>query len=191
MSKLIERERALYGDILQLPAYAEHSPGERYLPIFRDMTDAQQTASILDAGCGTGKGALALAAAGFADVRCCDLTPAGILAEASGFPFWEACLWSEEMRRVPPVDWVYCTDVLEHIPTAFTMLVVSHLLTVAQRGVFLSISFMPDSFGVWVGEHLHQTVQPFVWWRDHLDAVGRLVEARDLLNGGAFLVKAR
>jgi hypothetical protein len=32
---------------------------------------------------------------------------------------------------------------------------------------------------------------PFVWWRDQLATVGELVEARDLLHAGAFLVRAR
>jgi hypothetical protein len=101
------------------------------------------------------------------------------------------CLW-HDLRglTVGPFEWVYCTDVLEHIPTAFTMLVVSRLLEVAEEGVFLSVSFVPDQMGVWIGETLHETVQPFTWWRDALNEVGEVVEARDLLGKGAFLVKS-
>jgi hypothetical protein len=81
--------------------------------------------------------------------------------------------------------------VLEHIPTPFTMLVASRLLEVARKGVFLSISLMPDQFGVWVGESLHKTVQTFPQWKAQLDTVGRLVEARDLLHCGLFWVEPR
>jgi hypothetical protein len=35
---------------------------------------------------------------------------------------------------------------------------------------------------------LHQTVQPFTWWRDSLKELGTIVEARDLLTDAAFLV---
>jgi hypothetical protein len=65
------------------------------------------------------------------------------------------------------------------------------LLEVARRGVFLSISLMPDEFGAFVGKRLHQSVQTFVQWRDQLHAIGTVVEARDLLHCGVYLVKPR
>jgi len=70
------------------------------------------------------------------------------------------------------------------------MLVVSRLLAVARRGVFLTISTQPDACGVWVGKPLHQTVESFVWWRDQLRTMGQLTDARDLLTAGAYLVRA-
>jgi hypothetical protein len=89
------------------------------------------------------------------------------------------------------VDWVYCCDVLEHVPPQFTMLAIDQMLRVARLGVFLSIALVPDQFGVWVGEALHQTVQPFVWWRDSLREVGEVVDARDLLIHGVYVVRPR
>jgi hypothetical protein len=50
---------------------------------------------------------------------------------------------------------------------------------------------MPDGHGVWVGKHLHQTVQPFTTWRDQLNEVGRVVDARDLCVAGVFCVEPR
>jgi hypothetical protein len=85
-------------------------------------------------------------------------------------------------------DYVYCTDVLEHIPPQFTMLVIDQLLRVAHKGLFLNVSLVPDSFGMWVGEPLHQTVEGFVWWRDSLRELGTVVEARDLIQSAVFLV---
>jgi 2-polyprenyl-3-methyl-5-hydroxy-6-metoxy-1,4-benzoquinol methylase len=188
---LLQAERATYAQMWALDAYATHAPGERYLPIFLDMAHPGAGAAVLDAGTGSGKGGLALQQAGF-DVRLCDLTPAGLVDEARALPFFEQVLWEPlALRRYlfgRKVDWVYCTDVLEHIPTAFTMLVVSRLLEVARHGVFLSVSLQPDVFGAWVGTALHQTVQPFLWWKTQLEAVGRVVEARDLLGNAVFLV---
>jgi SAM-dependent methyltransferase len=145
---------------------------------------------VLDAGCGSGKGMIALRKAGFEDVHGCDLTDSGLIPEARGeFEFEHAVLWQDLYKQdVDFVDWVYCTDVLEHIPTALTMLVVARLLEVAERGVFLTVSMVPDVMGFWIGKPLHETVQPFLWWRDHIKTVGRIVEARDLLTAAAFLV---
>jgi hypothetical protein len=49
----------------------------------------------------------------------------------------------------------------------------------ACNGLFLSICFQDEAFSEIVGEPLHLTVMPFVWWRDHLAMMGNLVEARD------------
>jgi 2-polyprenyl-3-methyl-5-hydroxy-6-metoxy-1,4-benzoquinol methylase len=196
MPNLLQTERTKYEDAWALPAYSAHAPGEMHLPLFLDMAQPAKRATVLDAGCGSGKGALALKHAGF-DVTMCDVTPAGLHAEARSLRFVEACLWQDLSHVASGVghpgrqtfDWVYCTDVLEHVPTALTMLVVARLLGVARYGVFLSISMIPDTFGVWIGTPLHESIMPFTWWRDHLGAVGQIVEARDLLNAGVFLVR--
>lgn len=184
----VEREK--YDAIWSIDGYAAMSPGEKYIPLFLELAKARtgwHTGSVLDAGTGSGKAAVALASAGFC-VTCCDLTPSGLIDEARDLPFFAQCLW-KPFDRPQFFDWVYCCDVLEHIPPAFTMLVISHLLKAAKKGLFLSIGMTPDHFGVWVGEPLHVTVQPFTWWRDHLSQLGTVVAARDLLNAGVFYVE--
>jgi 2-polyprenyl-3-methyl-5-hydroxy-6-metoxy-1,4-benzoquinol methylase len=190
---LVTTERQTYEHMWALSAYSENSPGETWLPLFLDMARPSVNAFVLDAGCGSGKGALALRAAG-CRVMLCDLTEAGLLPETAGLPFLKAVLW-DDLRPFFDIateghgfDYVYCCDVLEHIPTPFTMLVISRLLEAAPK-VFLSISLMPDQFGVWVGKPLHQTVQTFPQWRDQLNTLGRVVEARDLLHTGVYLVE--
>lgn len=186
MGPVAEHAR-LYSDLWSsLPAYAEHSPGAVQVPLFLAMTGAT-SGTVLDAGCGSGKGALALTAAGF-DVLLCDLTPDGLVADALGLPFIESSLWHLSCEGV---DFVYCCDVLEHVPTEYTMLVLHRLLSVAREGVFLSISLVPDSFGVWVGRHLHETVRDFCWWRDRLNDLGTVAECRDLGASGVYFVRPR
>jgi SAM-dependent methyltransferase len=187
---LITQERDLYESIWAIDAYRSHAPGEEFLPIFLDLIGGAGPMTVLDAGTGSGKGALALDAAGF-HVDLCDLTFDGLVPEARHLPRAEACLWSDLRRRLGPRDYVYCCDVLEHIPPGFTMLVVSRLLEVARRGVFLSISLTTDNFGVWVGQPLHKTVLSFPQWRDQLAAIAEIVECRDLLITGLFLLRGR
>ena len=77
---------------------------------------------------------------------------------------------------------------LEHIPTEYTMLVIERCLEAAPVS-FFHISFDPDSFGQYIGQPLHLTQQPFAWWRDRLGELGALVDARDLLGHGIFLLR--
>lgn len=193
-------ETETYRQVWGLNGYGDYSPGERFASIFVDMVQAHdaryllpkgvRTATVLDAGTGTGKGALALQAAGF-DVTACDLTAEGLIDAAKDLPFHEVCLWGDLQAVVGRHDWVVNCDVLEHLPTPFVMLTVHRLLEVAREGVFLSIALVPDAFGAWLGKSLHQTVQPFDVWKTQLGELADVVEARDLLMTGVFLLKAR
>jgi hypothetical protein len=80
---------------------------------------------------------------------------------------------------------------MEHIPTEFTMLAARNLLDVSMKGVFFHISLVPDAFGAYVGHPLHQSVFPFVWWRDRLREIGLVQECRDLITAGAYYVTPR
>ena len=195
---VLQTERQLYQDVWQsIDQYGTFAPGEHYLPLFLQMV-GERRGTVLDAGTGSGKGALALMAAGF-KVLACDVTDAG-LYDSGPITFRLACLWHDlsfllnAARHVgsphgrTTFDYVYCTDVLEHIPPQFTMLAVDQMLRVTKHGLFLTVSLGPDSFGVWVGQALHQTVQSFTWWRDSLKELGTVVEARDLMVNAAFLV---
>lgn len=211
MPSLLEQERALYQDVWTgfNEQYGSLSPGEHHVAMFLDAIhgDAmpRYRTLVLDAGCGSGKGAIALKQAGF-DVLMCDLTNAGLVEEAKGIRYHDACMWeplAPQLGYLPGggVDYVFCSDVLEHIPPQFTMLAVSRLLEVARKGVFLTISLREDIAGNWVGRSLHQTVPgvtvnadgriPFTWWRDSLATLGEVVDARDLLGVGVYLVKPR
>lgn len=195
MSLITAAERATYADVWGLPGYADHSPGEGLVSMFCDMagirSDQPFKGCLLDAGCGSGKGALALAAAGFS-VTACDLVDGRIeAAKALTIPFRVACLWSDLRATLHTFEYVYCCDVLEHVPPEFTMLVIARLLECARRGVFLHIAHEPDGYGAFVGRPLHQTVQPFVWWRDRIKELGTLVECRDLIGSGAYYVRPR
>ena len=183
---LTDKERETYESMWAVNAYSDYSPGEANLPIFLDMV-GNMRGTVLDAGCGSGKGALALQQHGFVPTLL-DLTPAGLMDDARHLPFIEKPLWSDLHRSVPKHDWVYCCDVLEHIPPTFTMLVVSRLLEVSRRGVFLTISLVQDQFGVWIGTSLHQTIQPFGQWKEQLSTLAPIYECRDLIDTGVFLL---
>jgi SAM-dependent methyltransferase len=214
---LIASETATYESMWLVEDYAKTSPGEQLVPQFMEMSGAnpkgdphwcekfpighkyrdlirdRDAQTVLDAGCGSGKGAIMLKRAGFR-VWLADLTDAGLVDDARMLPFTALSLWEPiTQNRFPfrSFDWVYCCDVLEHVPTPFTMLVISRLLEACTRGVFLSIAMQGDNFGVWVGKPLHQTVMNFVQWRECLSALGHVKECRDMLTNGLYLVEPR
>lgn len=195
MSSIEQHERELYEHVwTAVDGYGAYSPGETRVEMFREMSGASNNATVLDAGCGSGKGAVALVAAGFR-VTMADLTSSGLVDAAQALPFRNVCLW-HDLRHVGGTifggtfDFAYCCDVLEHVPTAYTMLTVTRLLDVSKKGVFLTVGTNEDGFGLLAGSQLHQTVQSYTWWRDHLRGVGRVIEARDLLSqGAAFFVR--
>lgn len=173
-----------------LPTYGDHSPGMLVLPMFLDLVGTTALpASVVDLGCGSGRVGVALSAQGF-DVTLADLTPQGLSPEAKALPFKTVCVWHGLRRQlgVSYLDYVFCVDVLEHVPEALTMLAVDQMLRVAEGGVFLGVALVPDEFGVQVGETLHQTVKRFVWWRDMLRELGTVHDARDLVGRAVFWV---
>jgi len=198
MSKVALAEKDCYEEMWGVAQYADVSPGEQFAPVFDQLVREAGhlypgDLTVLDAGCGSGKGAVALATLGYR-VTMCDLTDAGLIPAAKDLPFSEAVLWNRLHQRYVlggQYDYVYCTDVLEHLPTVFVGLAISRMLAVARKGLFLSVALGPDAMGVWVGRPLHQTVQGFPWWRDHLKELGRVVDARDLIKEGLFLVEPR
>jgi hypothetical protein len=198
MNTLAIAERDLYETVWGFEQYATNAPGAWYAEMFLEMAGIEHPHQhvVLDAGCGSGKGGMALLAKGFRDVRLCDLTSAGLVDDAKALPFHEACLWEPLAPQLGylhggAADYVYCCDVLEHIPTPFVMLVVARLLEVCVRGAFFSVALRADEYGAFVGRPLHQTVEGFVWWRDNLSALGVMRECRDLGANGVYMLERR
>lgn len=198
-TSIARREQELYEDVYDsVPPYRNFSPGEVYAPMFAQMVRERDWAgNVLDAGCGTGRGAVALKKEGFVVSQMCDFTDFGVEEAARGIPFRHATLWlplEPQLYYLGPgskIDLVYCCDVMEHIPKEFSMLAVARMLEIARRAVFFSISLTHDTMGAWLGRPLHKTIESFVWWRDALNEIGNVEEARDLLNTGVYLVTPR
>ena len=177
-------ERTLYEDVWTPPEYRRWSPGGEAIPRFLRLAEAIPPAHIIDWGCGTGRAGRVLADQGFR-VTLVDQTWAAV--EVEGLPFVPHCLW----QPWPNVrgDVGFCCDVLEHIPTELTALTCARLLQGA-RVLYLEVATEPDSMGALVGQTLHKTVRPFVWWRDLLREVGTLRHGVDLMTRAAFVVEA-
>lgn len=189
---ILAPERAKYAAVWGIDSYRDYSPGgvnvERFVKV---LGKPSAYSTLVDFGCGAGNAGLAFAEMGL-DVTWVDLTDAGLMPEVPRQRFFQQPLW----ERVRPsaaglkFDYGFCCDVMEHIAPEFTMLALANMIA-ACKVLWLQIALRPDAFGALVGEPLHLTVRPFVWWRDRLAALGQLAEARDLCADGLFVVKPK
>lgn len=183
-------ERAKYESMWTVDGYNRYSPGEENAQRFAAMLTPLKGSTILDAGCGAGKGGLALEALGFR-VWYLDITDAGLDLGigVDRHCFIQQPLWKRITKPHPNLwDYGFCCDVMEHLPTEYTMLAVRNLLE-ACRTVWFQIAFFEDGWGASIGEELHLTVRPFSWWNERLQTIGSVIDARDLCGDGIFVVE--
>lgn len=187
------QERAKYAEIWSLEEYrTANSPGEDNVQRFMDVIEPAPGSSLMDVGCGAGRAGLDFQSRGLR-VGWLDITAAALDPDVPRDRFTEAPIWNHWGFNIPGCDalgefeYGFCCDVLEHIPTEYTMLAVQRILQHC-RIAWLQISLRPDEFGKLIGERLHLTVQPFDWWLVRLATLGKVTDARDLCGAGLFVV---
>jgi ubiquinone/menaquinone biosynthesis C-methylase UbiE len=169
-------ERSKYERMWRKALYRKHSPGEAvselFLDCFREEIKAGDT--VLDCGCGTGSAASVFLRHGLAvhliDIaeNCLD-EPVRLLVHLlpDALSFTRACLWNLP-DAVPPADWIYCCDVLEHVPEECVDAVLASLATRTRKGGFFQIFLQDEPFGELIGEPLHLCIRPQEWWVERM-----------------------
>lgn len=168
--KVRPTERELYRRMWAHPEYRAVAPGEDCAATFLRHANPKAGSTVIDFGCGTGRGALAIALFGGVDVilvdfasNCLDLeVTQALTTQAHALRFVEADL----TKTLPPdlvAPYGYCTDVMEHIPPSLVDRVLDNILQAAQH-VFFQIATRPDILGQLEGHELHLTVRPHSWW---------------------------
>lgn len=161
-------EQAIYEQMWTHPEYRAVAPGEDIAQLFAQVARPKQGATLVDLGCGTGRGALSLAVFAGMNVtmvdfaaNCLDPDVAQICAaQPHALRFVQA-----DLTKPIPVagEYGFCTDVLEHIPPEDVDRVLDNCLKAAQH-CFFQISTVDDKLGGLIGHPLHLTVQPYEWW---------------------------
>jgi SAM-dependent methyltransferase len=185
-------EALKYGQLWERDEYRKSSPGESFVPLFSSQARPASGATVIDFGCGTGRGARLLAADGLKVtlidfVNNCLDPDIRKECETGKLKFIKADL----EQRIPVVaEYGYCTDVMEHIPTARVDRVLANILDAAQH-VFFAICTTDDEMGKLIDEKLHLTVQEYGWWLSRFAQHDCIIHwSRRLENYSFFYVTA-
>jgi len=190
MDKIASRERKKYYKLWQhYPLYRLYSPGQFCVSCFFNVfsSDIKKGDHVIDFGCGTGRVALAFLEKGL-DVTLMDFSPnclddniAQLVSEK--LRFIEACLW-ELPKNMAKAEWIYCCDVLEHIPEEKIDIVLENMSRLNLKGGFFSICLKPDNFGpTSIKSPLHICIKNKNWWKSkikvHWDIKDELIDAEN------------
>ncbi len=165
------KEQAKYDLIWsQCPSYRDCSPGEMFASFFLKHFQVRAEQTIIDFGCGTGRACHAFLAHNL-NIILVDFSPHALDEQIrhlmalcpDRLTFIQACLWQlpKSLRRA---DWIYCCDVLEHIPENRIDQVLQGMAHKMQKGGYLSICLQEDLAGKHFGFPLHLTVKDKEWW---------------------------
>lgn len=178
-------ERDKYARMWLVDAYRAYSPGEVSAEAFLALMKVDGAGPVIDFGCGTGRGGLALAKAGL-DVMLTDFVSAARDQEALGLPFLE---WDLSLPCPLRAPYGYCCDVMEHIPPHQVETVIANIMNSAES-VFFQIATVPDSFGTVIGQSLHLTVKSHEWWMGLFTYMGYAIQwAENMGAASRFIVK--
>lgn len=171
-------ERDKYVEMWKHDEYRKFSPGEQLANKFLSWARPPKDSTIIDFGCGTGRGSLMISLLSGCKMIMLDFAE-NCLDEDVREAVKNQGVWNEHGERVGDylkfyvqdltelpehrAKYGYCTDVMEHIPEEDVEKVLRNITKSAEK-VFFNISLLHDSCGKLIGEDLHLTVKPAGWW---------------------------
>ncbi len=179
------------------PNYRVVSPGEEVSHLFLQQAKPKPGSTILDIGCGTGRGSLNLALFGGLRVHMLDFVPAHICLDEDIRPMLETQKQSltfsqcDITKDIPyTAQYGFCTDVMEHIPTDKVGKTIDACLRAVQH-MFFMICLEDDVCGEAIGHALHLTVKPYEWWLERFNERGVAIHwSKNMGRNACFYVSA-
>lgn len=171
MTDLATIEADKYRRIWAQPEYRRISPGMMEVERAFAFMGLEAGASLIDFGAGTGRATAWFRDKGL-DVLAVDFAENALEASV---PLVVSNLW-DMGEAVPPADYGFCCDVMEHIPADKVVRVLAGIRNRVRQECWFRIATRPDRMGALIGETLHLTVQSGDWWRVQVEAHFSLVD---------------
>lgn len=165
-------ERDKYEAMWGFAEYRVVSPGQHSAEEFVRRFGVTRHETVIDFGCGTGRGGLSIAERAGCYTTLVDFTENSRDEQAKQLPFLQADLSKPMHIRA---DYGYCADVMEHIPPEQVHDVLINIMACVPTCLF-RIDFNHDSCGALIGETLHLSVHDHQWWLDTFMLLGMGVE---------------
>lgn len=166
-------EKEKYLKCWDLPDYRRVSPGENSVFLFRDLVKPKKGETVIDFGCGTGRGGHTLASLCRLDVTLVDFASNCLDEEVKEAieEFPDRLRFIEKDLSKPiglKAKYGFCVDVMEHLPGEEVQQTIKNIMDCVD-GCFFQICLHDDHFGRIVGHPLHLTVKPFEWWVEQME----------------------
>jgi len=178
-------EQKKYTEMWNIPEYRNYSPGEICAQQFVWIAKPKLGETVLDLGCGTGRGGKKVKKLSGCEVVFLDFADNCLDDQNAVY------LHADLSAEIPlQGDYAFCCDVMEHIPPDQVEKVLANVCGSAPR-VFLQISLVPDAMGARIGQQLHLSVHPAAWWIEQLRRFGKLKHFEDHGDSAIFYLETR
>jgi hypothetical protein len=172
MDDLATLEREKYLAVWERGEYRRISPGMLERERAFKVCEMRAGQSLIDFGSGPARATKWFEEQGL-NVIGVDIAPN---AKETDVSVIEACLW-DLPEYVPPADYGYSCDVLEHIPTEKVDDVLGGIAGRVKRAAYFRIATRPDRMGPkLLNKPLHLTVKSGEWWRRRVEEHFPLVD---------------
>ena len=184
------KEKRKYEKAWGMPVYRLTSPGVQSFPLFADHFQPKEGETLIDLGCGTGRCGILGLKYGL-DVTLFDITHHALdrqvasLLVLNQLHFVEGTLW-DLSPNLEPFDWIYCCDVLEHLPTHKIDAALSRMAERTRKGGMLQIYLVEEPFGDFVDEVFHLTIKPLDWWLEQINKYWPIQKVDEVIEGIRF-----
>ena len=195
IDELFLQEKKKYEKMWENEPYRVTSPGKLSVEYFLDFIKGRYCPgdSLIDFGCGSAVATISFLEAGFkvclVDIaeNCLDESIQTLLLLSPDVSFFLAPLWKLP-QSLETSDWIYCMDVLEHLPPERVEKALQEMAKKTKKGGALQVFLLDEGMGKMIGETLHLTIKPLNWWIDLISTYWKIEKVECILPGIRYCI---
>jgi len=164
-------EQDKYRRMYNVDSYKVNSPALRQIHILKGIAEHIKAKRILDTGCGTGRALKEFIDDGY-DAIGIDITNNAHINEVDNHVL---CIPIHRYKS-EAYDFIYCVDVMEHIPEPLIDLTLENLSKLCGKIIYFDIALFHDPFGQIIGEELHPSIFNSNVWQEKVSKYFKIIK---------------